>query len=203
MKILFSVLILSTILFSCKKEPNNQIESPNIEVGAFQFMPMYFGSSWNYKIYDLKPTKTLRGWEYHKYDSIPDMIYFYNTIYNGTGYAYWYKSRTDINTFYSANNKILFNVNYIDSIKGKPYVLEKDSNSIQYIYGGLDTLETKFGKIPCIVTSGETLNSTKYFWKRHFGKGLGVVKYESYSIRNRDTFNWKTNELDSYFINRP
>jgi hypothetical protein len=203
MKLSLIALIFTTLLFSCKKEPIKQTEPTSIEVGAIQFMPMFFGSKWTYKIYDMKPTKTLKGMEYYKYDSIPDVIYIFNTIYQQTGYASWYKSKTDINTFYSGNNRVLFNTNHIDSIKGKQFVLSKDNNSAQYIYGGLDTLETKFGKIPCIVTSGESFNSSKYIWKRHFGKGFGVMKYESYTIQNRDTLYWKSQELDSYFINRP
>ncbi|MDP2174640.1 MAG: hypothetical protein Q8K70_01885 [Bacteroidota bacterium] len=203
MKFFLSVLLLICILFSCKKEPVKQTDNPNIEVGAFQFMPMFFGSKWTYKIYDMKPTKTLKGMEYYKYDSVPDVIYIFNTIYQQTGYASWYKSKTDINTFYSGNNRVLFNTNFIDSTKGKQFVLGKDNNSAQYIYGGLDTLETKFGKIPCIVTSGESFKSSKYIWKRHFGKGYGVMKYESFTIQNRDTFYHTVDELDSYFINRP
>lgn len=202
MKILFCLLI-SIALFSCKKEPIKQTPIENIEVGAFQYMPMFFGSKWTYKIYDIKPTKTFKGLEYDRFDSTTQAIYSFNENQQLIAYAYWYRSNKDLNSMFFGDDKVLFNINYLDSTQGKLYILRQDSSSTQFIEGGLDTLDTKFGKIPCIVTSGKSHGNNINIWRRHFGKGIGVVKYESYSINNSDTFLWKTKELDSYFINRP
>jgi hypothetical protein len=203
MKSFLTSLIFATLLFSCNKEPIKQTETTSIEVGAFQFLPMFFGSRWSYKIYDMKPTKIYKEMEYDRFDSTTQAIYSFNEKQELIAYAYWYRSGKDLNTMFSGNDRVLFNIHYIDSIRGKTYILKQDSNITQYIEGGIDTLDTKFGKVPCIVTSGETRSTHINKWRRHFGKGFGVVKYESFSIINQDTLYWKTKELDSYFINRP
>lgn len=202
------ILVLSFLLvsvYSCKKEIQDKNNSTveNIEVGAFQYMPMHFGSRWTFKVYDINTDKKFKGYEYHRYDSTTNAIYIYNNSKQLISYAFWYRSLIDKNTMLFGQNLVLFNLNYVDSIKNKRYVINKDSNYTNYILGGIDSIDTKFGKVPCITIGGESHPNYTYVWKRIFGKGIGVVKEESYYHKNNDTLNHELSEIDSYFINRP
>lgn len=200
--ILLSVII---VLSACKKTvyyPNNS--SSNIDItneGAGLYLPVYVGSSWVYNHYQFfghQPVKI--GIQTCRYDSIPNYFFNYDNNNKFLSYGYWY--RDNINDFLAGGGQLLFTNRYIDSLKGKAFTLDKGNNVSFTIYGGLDTLQTKFGKVSCIKTSGKGGNAGALRWVRHFGYGIGVMRYEEYYMNKTDTTSHYLLELDSFKINR-
>lgn len=200
--ILLSMLI---VLYACKKtitspsiiRPKNDITNQ----GAGVYLPFYFGSNWVYNQYQFfghQPVKI--GIQTCRYDSIPNYFFYYDNNNRFLSYGYWY--RDNISDFLSGSGQLLLTSRYIDSLKGKAYILEKGTNNSFTIYGGLDTLQTKFGSVSCIKTSGTGGSKGAYRWVRYFGNSIGIVREEEYTINNMDTTDHYLLELDSFKIDR-
>ncbi|MES2616680.1 MAG: hypothetical protein V4613_02315 [Bacteroidota bacterium] len=199
---IINCLLLACVLISCNKDkdltPTNQTTDTR-DVEAGKYLPAFMGSKWVYGNYEINgANKTRLGKQTTRYDSIPN--YFFNFDDNDAflSYGYWY--RDGLNDFRSGGAILLFTNRYVNFKKGLPILTDSSSSSKRYVYGGIDTIQTTLGKIPCIKTSGMT---NRYRWFRYFGYGIGVVKEEEYDITtNQDTINHSTLELESYLIKR-
>jgi hypothetical protein len=195
---LFIILFLATCN---KKEDADNIEVYPSDIRDQQvglFLPVYMGSYWVYNHYRIVgQQKQSIGIQTSRYDSIQNYFFNYNNSNKFLSYSYWY--RDGLTKFRSGQGQLLLTDQYLDSVKGVSYLLDSGSSFKRYIEGGLDTLNTKFGPVACIKTSG---TSGQYRWFRYFGYKIGVVREEEYSIDNKDTLNHYLLDLEQYKINR-
>ncbi len=193
------------LLTSCIKDHYHpMVLEPELDIRderAGLFLPTYMGSNWVYNQYQFfghQPVKI--GIQTCRYDSIPNYFFNYDNNNNFLSYGLWY--RDGLNLFRSGGGQILMTDVYTDSVKGKIYLLENVGSAKHYIYGGYDTLDTKFGKIQCIKTFGSSGNSSSNYWFRYFGLKIGVIKEEEYIFNGVDTTAHYILELDHYKINK-
>lgn len=194
------LLIITLFLFtaSCEKsreQPPSPSKTDNSYIQVGQYLPFSFGNKWFYKKYTLNNgVKTLYGREIYEYDSVPGIIYIYNS--QRTLESWMYVSRKNDYEFTSGSGSLLLSNRYTDSPENNSYLLQQGTNYKNYIKGGLHNLQTRFGKVPCIVTCG---NSGSYYWTRYFGRYYGIVKHEEYTLQGTDTIDHYSTEIDSFY----
>ncbi len=194
---------MSLLLFSCmkKKTVDFNVKPPEDirDKGAGLYLPVYMGSHWLYNRYQLVGQQKISlGKQTTRYDSIPDYFFQFDNDNKFISYGYWY--RDGINVVLSGGGNLLFTDRYLDSAHGRAYTLNRGNGVDFSLYGGADTLQTKFGSVRCIKTGGTSGN---YRWFRHFGFGIGVVREEEYEVNNKnDTTQHYLLELESYKINK-
>lgn len=193
----FGILLL--LAASCERGYEQQPPSPsqtdNTNLQAGQYFPFSFGNKWYFNKYTLNNgIKTFYGRESYEYDSVPGTIYIYNSLHNLQ--SWMNVTRKNDYEFTSGSGSLLLSNRYTDSPENSAYLLGQGTNYKNYIKGGLHSLPTRFGNIPCIVTFGK---SGSYYWNRYFGRYYGIVKFEEYNLQGTDTTNHYTLELDSFY----